>query len=385
MRDGVHISADVYLPDEKRAFPTVVIGTPYDNIMKSHVDMARFFVAHEYAFLVYDVRGRHDSEGDFYPFFNEGPDGYDLIEWAAEQPWCNGKLGMMGGSYRGWIQWATAKEKPPHLVTMVPKATGGNWMKEFPFFNGVPCLWMFGWLNFVGAKTNQNVAGSTVDWERIYKTLPLMSLPEALGHLPVWKEWMSHPDMDEFWKVINFTEEDFKRINIPVLHITGYYDGDQPGALHYYTGVVKHGPNPEHNYMIKSPWDHPGTRTPKRYLGGVDFTDESLMEMKNVHLEWFDHWLKSKENSVNYWPLTRYFIMNINKWELSEENWPLDPERLPYYLLSEGKANTIYGDGKLSVEMGSDNQDTYIYNPENPVMPTDDFDFYGSHWINAIC
>jgi len=85
MRDGVHISADVYLPDKEGAFPTVVIGTPYDNTMKSHVDMAGFFVAHEYAFVVYDVRGRHDSEGDFYPFFNEGQDGYDLIEWAAEQ------------------------------------------------------------------------------------------------------------------------------------------------------------------------------------------------------------------------------------------------------------------------------------------------------------
>jgi len=379
MRDGVHISADVYLPDKKGDFPTVVIGTPYDNTMKSHIDMAGFFVAHEYAFVVYDVRGRHDSEGDFYPFFNEGQDGYDLIEWAAEQSWCNGKLGMMGGSYRGWIQWATARERPPNLVTMIPTATGGNWMKEFPFFNGVPYMWMFGWLNFVGAKTNQNVAGTTADWERIYKTLPLMNLPEALGReLPVWKEWMSHPDMDEFWKAISFTEQDFKSIDIPVLHITGYYDGDQPGALHYYTGAIKHGPTPRQNYMIIGPWDHPGTRTPKRQLGGVDFSGESLMEMKDLHLEWFDHWLKNKENAVNDWPLTKYFIMNENIWELSEENWPIDPERQPYYLSSDGKANTIYGDGKLSEKIGSDNQDTYIYNPQNPAVPTDDFDFYGS-------
>jgi hypothetical protein len=206
-----------------------------------------------------------------------------------------------------------------------------------------------------------------------------MNLPEALGReLPVWKEWMSHPDMDEFWKGISFTDEDFKRIDIPVLHITGYYDGDQPGALHYYNGAVKHSLNPEQNYMIMGPWDHPGTRTPKRYLGGVDFTDESFMEMKNLHLQWFDCWLKSKENAVNDWPLTRYFIMNENKWELSEDYWPIDPKRQPYYLGSEGKANTVYGDGKLSEKMGVDNRDTYIYNPENPAMPTNNFDFYGS-------
>ena len=379
MRDGVDLSADVYLPDEEGSYPAVVIGTPYDNTMKSHVDMASFFVDHDYAFIIYDVRGRYDSEGDFYPFFNEGPDGYDLIEWAAAQPWCNGKLGMMGGSYRGWIQWATAKEQPPHLTTMIPTATGGNWLKEFPYFNGIPCLWMFGWLNFVGAKSNQSLAGTTADWERIYNTLPISELPEALGRvLPYWKEWLSHPDIDEFWKKMIFTENDFKGIEIPVLHITGYYDGDQPGALHYYEGAVKNGPNPMQQYMLMGPWDHAGTRFPKRYLGGVDFTNESLMEMKCVHLEWFDHWLKGKDNGVNDWQLTKYYIMNEIKWIGSDTHWPIEPMRTPYYLNGKGKANTYNGDGELTGKPGTNQHDNYIYNPENPAMPTKSFDFYGA-------
>jgi putative CocE/NonD family hydrolase len=379
MRDGVHLSADVYLPDVEGSYPAVVIGTPYDNTMKSHVDMASFFVSHDYAFIVYDVRGRYDSDGDFYPFFNEGPDGHDLIEWAASQPWCNGKLGMMGGSYRGWIQWAAAKEQPPHLTTMIPTATGGNWLREFPLFNGIPCLWMFGWLNFVGARTNQSQAGTTADWERIYNTLPINELPEALGRkLPYWKEWMSHPDMDDFWKRIIFTPEDFKGISIPVLHITGYYDGDQPGALHYYKGAVEHGPKPMQQYMLMGPWDHAGTRFPKRHLGGVDFTTESLMDMKYVHLEWFDHWLKGKDNGVKDWPLTKYYVINENRWIESDTHWPIEPDRTPYYLDGEGKANTYNGDGKLTVKPGADQHDTYIYNPENPAMPTKSFDFYGA-------
>ena len=379
MDDGVYLSADVYLPDKIGAHPIIVIGTPYDNTMKSHVDMASFFVARDYGFIVYDVRGRYDSEGEFYPFFNEGPDGYNVIEWAASQDWCNGKLGMMGGSYRGWIQWATAKEKPPHLVTMIPTATGGNWLQEFPFFNGVPCLWMFGWLNFVGARTNQSTAGTTADWEKIYRSLPIADLPEVLGRrLPVWKEWMSHPDLDEFWKRIRFTGEDFKRIDIPILHITGYYDGDQPGALHFYEGAVTYGQNPNKQYLIIGPWDHPGTRIPKRQLGGFDFGDRALMEMKQIHLEWFDYWLKGKDNNVKSWPLTMYFLINENKWIESDKHWPVSSGKRALYLRSSGRANTIYGDGELLDKPASDLKDEYVYNPENPAMPTNNFDFYGS-------
>ena len=379
MRDGVHLSADIYLPDLTGAYPTVVIGTPYDNTMKSHVEMAAFFVSNNYAFIVYDVRGRYDSEGDFYPFFNEGPDGYDLIEWAAEQPWSNGKFGMMGGSYRGWIQWATAKEQPPHLTTIVPTATGGNWMKEFPFFNGVPCLWMFGWLNFVGSHTNQSLAGITADWERIYNTLPISDLPEALGReMPIWKEWMSHLDLDKFWRDISFTSEDFNKIKIPTLTITGYYDGDQPGAMCYYRGAIQHGPNPTQQYMIMGPWDHGGTRFPKRILGGVDFTLESQMDMKYVHLAWFDRWLKDKKDSIKDWPYTKYYVMNQNKWIHSDEHWPLEPKHVSLYLDSIGAANTHLGDGKLVKKPESGKTDTYIYNPLNPAKPVSNFDFYGS-------
>ena len=380
MRDGVHLSADVYIPEKKGAYPTVVIGTPYDNTMKSHVDMASFFVSNSYCVVVYDVRGRHDSDGEFYPFFNDGPDGHDLVEWVAEQPWSDGKIGMMGGSYRGWIQWATAKERPPHLTTMVPTATGGKWLQEFPYFNGIPCLWMFGWLNFVGARTNQNTASPTVDWERVFNTLPIEDMSKTLGRdLPVWKEWMGHPDMDRFWKDISFTPKDFAGIDIPILHITGYYDGDQPGALHYYKGAVKNGPKPHQQYMLMGPWDHPGTRFPKRQLGGVDFTNESLMEMKQVHLEWFDRWLKGRKNAVDEWPLTRYFLMGENKWVETGDHWPLDTAHRVWNLTSQGNANTLKGDGALTQDnIEKEGVDAFTYNPEDPVMQTIGFDFYGS-------
>jgi putative CocE/NonD family hydrolase len=380
-RDGVELSVDIYLPEKEGSYPTVLIGTPYDNTMKAHVDTARFFVAHGYAFAIWDLRGRYDSGGDWSPFFQEGPDGYDVVEWIAAQPWSDGKVGMMGGSYRGWVQWATARLKPPHLTTMVPTATGGKYMQEFPFFNGIPCLWMLGWLNYVGAKTNQNVAATTVDWEKVYRTLPIEALPEALGReLPIWKEWMSHPNMDDYWKRIVFTEDDFRSMDMPVLHITGYYDGDQPGALFYYDCMLAHSPARNRQYMLIGPWDHPGTRFPHRFLGGVDFTDEAVMNMAEVHLKWFDRWMKGLRNDVDVWPRTRYFVMGDNVWETSDRHWPPSEKPRILYLDSGGNANTVMGDGVLkATKPGATGRDTLIYNPDNPVVPGTGFDFYGEH------
>ena len=179
------------------------------------------------------------------------------------------------------------------------------------------------------------------------------------------------------WQRI-FTEEDFNGIDIPILHITGYYDGDQPGALHYYENIVKHGPKPEQQYLIMGPWDHAGTRFPKRYLRGVDFTKESEMDMKYVHLEWFDYWLKGIKNKVKKWPLTKYFIMNENRWHETHQHWPMNPEKQTYFLHSNGKANSFYGGGELVDKPKDVSKDMLIYNPENPAMLTTSFDFYGS-------
>ena len=377
-RDGVTLSVDVYMPGAGGRYPTVLIGTPYDNTMKAHVDTARFFVAHGYAVALWDLRGRYDSGGEWFPFFQEGRDGYDVVEWIADQPWSDGHVGMMGGSYRGWVQWAAARLRPPHLTTMVPTATGGKFMQEFPYFNGIPCLWMLGWLNYVGARTNQNVAATTVDWERVYRTLPIADIPEALGReMPVWKEWMSHPDMDDYWKSISFTPQDFRGIDMPVLHITGYYDGDQPGALHYYDGMVRHSPAKDRQYMLIGPWDHAGTRFPQRSLGGVDFTDGAVLNMAEVHLAWFDRWMKEARYDGDSWPPTRYLVMGDNRWDSAEGHWAPVKATRTLYLDSGGSANTAMGDGSLREVNPAPGSDTLIYNPGNPVVPGTGFDFYG--------
>lgn len=387
MRDGVMLSADVYLPSEdtRAPYPTILWRTPYDNTRKlrhySPFDTAKFFVSNGYTFVIQDVRGRCDSDGDWYPFFNEGPDGYDTIEWIAKQSWCNGKIGMMGGSYAGWVQWAAVREKPPHLTTMVSTAAGGYFLKELPFVNGIPSLAMLGWLHLVGGRTLQMEVSSAIDWKKVFYHLPLKTMDEILGRTnTVWKEWLSHPDLDDYWKCVLFDIEDFKRINIPILHITGWYDGDQPGALFFYEGMVKHSPSCDKQHIIIGPWDHSGTRTPRQQIGGVDFTLAALMDMNKVHLDWFDYWLKGKENEVSKWKRLKYFVMGVNKWVEEESTWPPgNIKKIQYYLHSNGKANTLMGDGNLSLdEPGEEPPDKYTYNPENPVIPVMDLNFYGS-------
>jgi len=238
MRDGINLSADIYLPSRisETGYPTILLRTPYDNTYPYHIDMAKFFVLNEYAYVVQDVRGRCDSEGEWEPYMNEGYDGFDTIEWIASQPWCNGEIGMMGGSYKGYVQWAAAKEKPPHLKTIVPTAAAGNFMQETPYVNGIPGLWYLAWLHLVGGKTAQWNITSVVNWKEVYYHLPLLTMDEVLGRLSKnWKEILKHPSIDDYWRTIIFTIDDFKKLNLPVLHITGWYDGDQPGALFFIT------------------------------------------------------------------------------------------------------------------------------------------------------
>src|SRR5215472_18231896 len=158
MRDGVALAADVHLPPEPdiRALPTVVIRTPYGRQTLMYTDPAFYLAARGYAVMVQDVRGRGDSDGDFYPFFNnEGPDGFDTVEWAADQPWSSGRIGMMGGSYCAWVQWCAASESPPHLVTMVSSSAAARWMQQVPFHNGVPTLVHLPWLFALGGRVMQ--------------------------------------------------------------------------------------------------------------------------------------------------------------------------------------------------------------------------------------
>jgi putative CocE/NonD family hydrolase len=365
MRDGVELSADVYRPKKPGRYPVVLSRTPYLKTNERVVEGARAYVERGYAMVAMDVRGRGDSDGDFVPYRRDGRDGYDAIEWCAAQPWSTGNVGTVGGSYGGRIQWLTALEQPPHLRAMIALVSPSDPFVEWP--TGVASPMMACWHHMTSGRALQNARA--VDWMTVYKHLPLLTIDEAIGRrLPHLREDLSHEYLDEYWREICYQDK-FDRINVPVLHISGWYDDEQIGTPLNFAGMARNGATAEvraAQKMVMGPWPHAVNSTSK--LGEVDFGPGSIIDLRGLQARWFDRWLKEEQNGIAEEPPVRIFIMGENVWRDGGE-WPLgQTEFTPYYLHSGGRANSRFGDGSLSPECpaGDEPQDTYTYDPSRP-------------------
>lgn len=369
MRDGVELSLDVHLPPggvDGGPYPTIFTRDPYNRQVGGAgvVLRQKYFTDRGYAFVNQDCRGRGDSDGEFYPFIREDfTDGYDTVEWLAAQPWSTGKIGMMGGSYGGWTQWATARDRPPHLTTLVSSCAAGKWGQELPWDRGGVSFVMFSWLFMTYGYAMQ--APDLVDWDRVYTHLPLRTLDRAVGtEFSTWADWLDHPMMDDYWNDA-LLDGYFAELDIPVLHLTGWYDGDQPGQMYFWDGMTRSKAAGKQQ-MIVGPWTHGGVFKPVQNVRDVDYTPKSVVDMDEVHLRWFDHYLKGIDNGVSTDAAVRYFFTGINEWR-SSDVWPVAGiQETPMYLHSGGGANTCLGDGALGFNEPADDQppDTFVYDPE---------------------
>lgn len=373
MRDGIKLSADIWLPPAEGKYPAIFVRLPYLKTNPRVPQMGKFFTSQGYAAIIQDVRGRGDSEGkefDFY--FPDGKDGYDSIEWIAEQPWCNGKVGMMGVSYLAAVQWLAAREKPPHLVCITPTAPSGRYFDELPYVGGAWSMrWALQWINSVSARLAQTNLAS-VDWESVFKHRPLISMDEVMGRkMRLYREWLEHNTLDDYWKRIIFTPEDFRSLDLPALTVTGWFDGDQPGALYYWEGMNEHSPGRDKQYLVIGPWDHVQT-----YFGGalsmgeLKFTGDSVIDRMAQHLAFFNHYLKGSTPDFDH-PRVKVYLTGSNKWLEMDDYPPPEVQHKPLYFHSGGSANTLIGDGSLSWEAPKkESADKYTYNPKNPA-PSD--------------
>jgi uncharacterized protein len=206
LRDGINLSADIYRPDGLAAAPVLLTRTPYGKQHPTFVRWARHFAQNGFAVVVQDVRGRWESEGEWYPFVNEGSDGVDTIDWVAGQPWCDGAVGMIGGSYAAWTQWAAAREHPPALKTLASRAAIGRWFEEWQFSGGILGLQFLQWLNMVGGRTNQD--NSLIDWAQAFEHLPLRTIDQAINRpLQIWQDALDHPRFDDYWQRLRLDDE----------------------------------------------------------------------------------------------------------------------------------------------------------------------------------
>jgi putative CocE/NonD family hydrolase len=363
----------------EKPLPAIMVLTPYNNDHNTRRGI--YFAKNGYVFVTVDCRGRGDSEGIFTPFENAGIDGYDAVEWIAKQKWCNGKVATMGGSYKGMDQWLIAKNHPPHLVTMAPTATvcpGIDATRDRNIYRTYNLNIMSYVAGHIRNKENFFSEYNIAKVKRNYRDhLPYADLLTALDSpnkqmQKVFKRWISHPTFDSFWKDMLPSKEDFEKFNMPILSITGYFDSDQPGHMYYYDHFQKYASEEAKSkmYFVIGPWDHSGTRRPVSGIGGLEFTENAVVNIFKLHKEWFDYTMKNGEKPDFLKDHVSYFEMGTNKWNYCSDLEGMSDQTLSYYLSSPSvNPQDIFQSGSLVEKPVNEKEtDHVIYDPSVPAF-----------------
>lgn len=372
MRDGVELTATAYLPDNVRTpAPAIFTVTPY--ISQTYHDRGMYFAARGYPFLTVDARGRGNSEGVFRPNINEAHDGYDVVEWLARQPYCNGKVAMWGGSYSAYAQWATAGQAPEHLVTIVPAASPFIGV-DFPIRGNIAATYWMQWLTLVWGRTSQErIFASQEMWSEQFRRwlqsgTAFRELDTFVGNAStVFQEWIAHPHQDAYWDGYNPTRAQYRRIAIPVLTITGIYDADQLGALtHYQQHLASSEGIAARHYLVIGPWDHAGTRTPTREFCGLKVGAESLLDLPELHRQWYDWTMQGGPKPQFLRNNVVYYVMGADCWRYAYTLDSVTARLEPLYLQTvDGCISVSAATSLTDAPSANSEPDEYVYDPRD--------------------
>jgi len=377
MRDGVELSTDLYLPEAKGPFPVILARTPYDNT--GHALKGKAYARRGYAFVAQDCRGRYDSDGEFYPWHQEADDGYDTLEWIGRQRWCNGRAGMIGGSYVGLVQWLAAIRGSRFLKCIVPRVCTSNFF-DSPNYSGGAFQLALNMLWGLTMTGRSRAPVEHLDWPTLFRTLPLIRADEAVGcRLKFWRDWVRHSRYDDYWAQVD-VEDKYHLIQVPALIMGGWYDLYSKQTFVNFAGMRQRGGTRqarEGTRLIVGAWPHPLSASTK--AGDVDFGLDSQAPLEEMELQYVDYWLRGRKGWKRDLPAPsearqageapmRIFIMGANRWR-GEHEWPLARTQwTPFYLHSRGHANTLDGDGWLSPDPpGDEPADRFLYDPRDPV------------------
>lgn len=410
MRDGIRLCTDIYRPKTDKPVPVIFERTPYNfNAYRDgKMNTGKFKKIYEaisrgYAYVFQNERGRYFSEGEWDILGTPLTDGYDAFSWMSDQEWCNGRIGTLGCSSTAEWQMAVAALDHPSHAAVVPMGYGagvgrigeyyeqGNWYK-----GGALQLLFTNWLYSTQHDTFRPRPPEGMEQkdllriQRFYDlnpTMPKVDWSEAFWHLPVndmfnylgasegiWDEMISRKPNDPKWYEGGLINDDMS-FGTPGFWFISWYDIASSPNIELVNHIRKNIQDKEvaeNQYMVISPSRHCG------FWGDSENTMIGDRDVGNAYLpyndmiySWFDRWLKEDENGfVEDLPYVQYYTMGMNKWQ-SADNWP--PENtimIPYYLNSDGSANSLDGNGTLSLKSAGrkDKSDTFIYDPFNPVM-----------------
>src|SRR5687768_6260991 len=376
MRDGVSLYADVYRPVGNERYPVIVSRTPYSTErFPSAYEAGLYFARRGYVYVFQDVRGRHESDGRWEPFFDDERDGYDTVEWAARQPWSNGKVGMQGGSYLGQNQWRAAQAAPPSLVTIFPGVASTSIYHDWITLNGAWRLsFNFGWgpvrqeSRIMQNPGPHTVAGlHSIHYDEVQRHLPLNTMQQLVGRrAKFYDDWLANPDYAEYWKPLN-VEEMFAKISVPVHTFGGWFDIFSQGTLRGYVGMSQKGATERirrGSHIVIGAWGHGSSQK----TGDIDFGAAAHVNELALQLRWYDYWLKGIDNGLAREPPVKLFLMGRNEWVLENEYPLARTDYRPLYFASSGNANTGRGDGRLTWNKPSVSApDRFRYDPNDPV------------------
>jgi putative CocE/NonD family hydrolase len=384
MRDGVLLATDLYRNADGSAAPVLVMRLPYNKERYVNPEVMTLVQA-GFHLVIQDSRGRFASQGEFHASAQEMNDGVDCYTWVAQQPWCNGRIGTLGTSYVGQVQWLASSQMPDAVQAMAVLLAPVDHYSDIAYRGGVLNLGsMLFWCSMMAVdEQGRRIAAGTAtpdmlqtqamalgNLANLYHTLPLAEMPHLEGVSPHFFDWINHPAYDDFWRRID--ARNFPQIDKPVLHIGGWYDIFLNGTLQGYIGMRRGAESAEarsRQKLIVGPWSH-GTNWTSSYHE-MDFGMHASGEAVNLtglQLRWQERWVKGIRNGIDQEPPVRIFVMGINQWR-DEADWPLpDTRYTPYYLHSNGHANTLHGDGTLSLlSPNAEPTDTFVYDPLNPV------------------
>jgi hypothetical protein len=355
-RDGITLSADVYLPLGGRSLPTIASWTPYESTRERFIAWGVWFARRGYAAVVVDVRGRYESEGEFYAWTKDGVDAHDTLTWASSQPWCNGRIGTWGRSYGALVQWQLAHLGHPNLRCIAPQVIHDDYFWDGYFTGGAFQLALtLGaaalWSSALSLVTGPSAADLVLN-ERVFRHLPLIELDEyAIGRrVDYWRDWWEHQTNDEWWHRFRHRPE---KLDVPIFQQGAWFDPYSGSHLRTFAAIGDRLPN----RALIGPWSH--EEEVETFRGDVDFGPESVTTVREHELAFYDRFLRDEENGWDERPSLELFVMGENVWR-TEREWPLARAQLTPWYLRAGRLD-------LNPPGTGEPADRYAYDPADPV------------------
>ncbi|MFC1526351.1 CocE/NonD family hydrolase [Candidatus Latescibacterota bacterium] len=370
--EGIGLATDVYLPPGPGPFPTVLVRTPYHR--SGHANTARPFVERGYAYTVQDCRGKFDSQGTFTPLVDEARDGQAALDWVAEQPWCNGRIGMWGRSYLGIVQVPAASGGHEALRCIAPSVAPGSYFRDWIRHDGCFALGNAVRWSLTNGSCTTRPGLDHFAWEELHGLAGPAAIAERVGFsTPALGDWASHDAYDGYWSAVD-QDHMHPHVAIPGLHAGGWFDHLTRSQYEAYRQISDGGATElarSGQRLLIGPWGHQtigGSGPAHQTYGQWDFGAEADFPVLAHELQFLDYHLKELDNGYSSQAPVKVFLMGENRW-LGLGDWPPPGSQVQeWYLTSGGSANMRSGDGRLQTTAPTAAaDDSYTYDPRDPV------------------